>query len=134
MADFQNEGYNYYYGVTDNKDLMQWMRDIDESMSKVMNRVNEHSTQLSKHETKIGEIIDVVNNNADIQNHHTNALAGGVWLFWGVAGLLILGGLAIYDLYCQVDRIDTTVSNLSLDVNEIEGQVDKLVEKYVDKE
>ena len=119
MAMNQNEGYNYYYGVTDNADQIQWMKDIDQNIKDIIGKLKEHDDVLTvyrnvvNHNAEVlGEVREVVNSNAKHANNLNQRInnAGDIAVI-SLLGLGVVGGL-IWLLFKGQDEQDNRISNL----------------------
>lgn len=95
----ENVGFNYYYGVKDNADLIRWMKDIDHSIHELYKdtdlyreAVNHNADILEKVQDRVEKHKDIINYNADLLDNVQKSVKG---LAWGVAALSLLTGCAI---------------------------------------
>ena len=94
----KNEGYNYYYGVKDNPDLMQWMRDIDDNINYAIKNIQGIRGRVDSIEDAVEEHANAININADVLDGTRSAM-GWLSIVLGMAtGLSLLIGCIAMDM------------------------------------
>lgn len=104
----KNEGYNYYYGVSDNEDLIHWMRDIDNAISNIIDRVNTNSSNIKVQSGELKRHIDILQNHESVINFNADILDSNKT--WTGISLVCLGigsiftAIMAYAALCQSEE------------------------------
>lgn len=101
-----NAGYNYYYGVSDNPDLIQWMKDIDVSLNKDGKNIDTVANVVNKLGEQVKYNRDVINHNVEVYDKQIGGLS--MACLFGVGGFLVLTALA-YNLIKGFNRHDDEI-------------------------
>lgn len=104
----KNEGYNYYYGVSDNEDLIHWMRDIDSMIDSIITRVNTNTNNIKVQSGELKRHIDILQDHERVINTNADILdASKAWIGVSLACLGIGGiftAIMAYAALCQSEE------------------------------